>query len=173
MQNKHIIIGTVALLIIGGIVLNTVVEARVAPIGTKFAARHSDGMQDRMIQKLMKRVELTDRQREAAHGIIDAYRPEFDALRDEMRTNGFRLLDISPDHVDYERVVTEVGRSSGELVVEMVEAGSRMRSDLYGILTADQRVRAAELKAEIREEVIELIGIIDPEFDPVALVSGR
>ena len=124
----------------------------------RFFARHGGKqLPDKIKQRVMNDLGLTEAQRAAVDGVLDAHQPQIDELREAMMSDGFRMMAMGPADDDYDQVVEDVSRSSGEQVTAMIRLVSRIRVEVHEVLTLEQRARAGEIKAEVQRDLIELM----------------
>lgn len=102
------------------------------------------------IERLARHLELDDVQRETVENILDAAKPELDALRERLRANHEALRDL--DSSDPE--VQNIAISNGELATEGTLLITRIRGEINAVLTDEQRARLAE-GMERRKERLE------------------
>ena len=66
-----------------------------------------------------------------------------------------------PGDEGYEAAVDDVTRSSADAVKALINLASDVRVELHAMLTPEQRERSAQMKAELRQELLDLIIAFD------------
>ncbi|MDQ7011774.1 MAG: Spy/CpxP family protein refolding chaperone [Mariprofundaceae bacterium] len=97
---------------------------------------------DRMADVL----ELTDEQRQQFRRIHRQARPKLQEIGEAMQDNREALHRLSPADDDYAAKVARLARKQGELVEKMIRVRSRVRAEVYAILTPDQREKAKQMR---------------------------
>ena len=92
-----------------------------------------------MIERMAEHLELDDVQRQSIANIMDAAKPQFEALRSRSLDNrdAIRALDVTA--ADYGTSLRNLASESGELAAELTLLTGRLRADVAGILTDEQR----------------------------------
>lgn len=100
-----------------------------------------------MIERMAEHLDLDDVQRDSLENIINAARPELDALRAQLRANheALRELDVNDPEVQ------NIAISNGELATEGTLLLTRIRSEIDAVLTDEQRAKLAEAKERRKE----------------------
>ncbi len=140
-------------------------------------ARGPDGMRmggpgEMLLGRMGDELQLSDEQRTRIRGIVDASRPEMDALRDEMRTVGARIADADPDDKGYAGAVSQSARRMGELTTQMIERSSAVRAQVHAVLTPAQKAQAAKLKERMQQRWEERRQSRDARRGPPELDDG-
>ena len=144
---RSIILGVVAIAIAG-----VSVAGAWSPLRETSAYMMKGGDEDFsmfMAERLMNRLDMTDEQKAMCRAIIDEHKPIIDEHRKVLRENGFALMDVTPDDSDYDRIVAEMSDNAARLAPEIIAEASRMRAEIYRILTPKQKDKAAEIKADM------------------------
>ena len=95
-----------------------------------------------MIERMAEHLDLDDVQRDSLENIINAARPELDALREKLRANHEALRDLDVNDPE----VQNIAISNGELATEGTLLLTRIRSEIDAVLTDEQRAKLAEAK---------------------------
>lgn len=122
-------------------------EGRPGP-GRHFGG-HGFGMPNpgMMIGRMAEQLDLDDTQRENVQNIVDAAKPELEALREQFRANHEALQEL--DSGDPE--IQNIAISNGQLATEGTLLFSRIRGEIHAVLTDEQLAKAAELKEKRKE----------------------
>ena len=105
------------------------------------------------IARMGDQLGLSADQRQSINGVFDAARPQMQAMRESMRTNVEKLRGTPPDDPNYATVVAQVSQSAAELASKMVTESSQVRSQVYGLLTKEQKAKLPQVEAQMRDQV--------------------
>lgn len=100
-----------------------------------------------ILGRMADRLGLDDTQRETLRNIMDAARPEFDALHEKAKANRDALASLDAGSAE----VQNIAISNGELATEATLLFARVRGEINAVLTEEQRAELAELRA-LRDE---------------------
>jgi len=101
---------------------------------------------DQRIEKMAERLELDDTQRQTVQNIIDAARPEMDALHKRMRVNRENARSVDSNDPDRAVLLNDIAVEKGQLVTEGALLFDRVHNDVSAVLTDEQREKFAELR---------------------------
>ena len=104
---------------------------------------------------MLKELDLTPEQQQTIRGIFDNSHSKFEALHEEMRANRDALLDVSPGDANYQTTVNKVSQQSGDLASRLVLTMSDVRTQVYGVLTDEQRAKLPQVRAEMKARMDE------------------
>jgi Spy/CpxP family protein refolding chaperone len=107
------------------------------------------------MHQMLQDLDLSPEQKETVHGIMENSRPRFEALHEEMRANRDILLDVNPGDANYQTVVNRVSQQSGDLASRLVLAMSDVRSQIYGVLTDEQKAKLPAIRAAMKARMDE------------------
>jgi Spy/CpxP family protein refolding chaperone len=91
---------------------------------------------------------LTAEQRKSIKEFFDQGRPGLEQLRRQMRANSELLAKTRPDDPSYTTVVADVSQSSGEIASQAVLKGSQLRSQVFGVLSEEQKATLVAFENE-------------------------
>lgn len=103
---------------------------------------------------IARELNLTDAQKAQIKQIEDSFRESTKSLHDQLRAAGGGPLDGLADNFD-EAAARAAAQSRASVEVELQVAHARMMSQIYALLTADQKAKVAELKqrfAQMRQQ---------------------
>ena len=100
-----------------------------------------------MIGRMAERLDLDDAQRESVKNIMEAAKPELQALREQFRANQEALQALDAGDPEIQNIAI----SNGELATEATLLFSRIRGEFHAVLTDEQLAKAAELKEQRKE----------------------
>lgn len=102
----------------------------------------------RMIERMTKHLDLDETQQQTVSNIVEAARPEFEALRDKARENRKAMRELETTDPDYSAKLTNLATENGELMASGTILFGRVRAELAAELTDEQR---AKLEARMEE----------------------
>ncbi len=91
-----------------------------------------------MIEHMADHLDLDDVQREQVQNIVEAAKPEFEALREQLRANREALESLATDDPAYSTQLNDIAISNGELATEGTLLFTRVRSEIHAVLTEEQ-----------------------------------
>ena len=94
---------------------------------------------------------LDEDQSQQVKNILEAAKPEFDALRDRGRETRTALMALDPADADYGAALQNLSVESGQVATDLTLLHGRVRSEVNAVLTPEQRELLAERMAEFRE----------------------
>jgi Spy/CpxP family protein refolding chaperone len=100
---------------------------------------------------MFEALQLTPEQRDTLDSIREAYRPRLRALREAGRGSREALMNTAPDDASYAAVVDQASLDAGNNATELVKLMAALRSEMYAVLTVEQRAKALELRGKMRE----------------------
>ena len=119
--------------------------------GERHRMRH-DGFGDpaRMLERMTRHLDLDDNQSLTIGNIIEASRPEIDALRERAQAAHKAMHELDVDDPDYGKNLQNLSTQIGALTSEATLLHGRLRADVFAELTPEQRERAAEARTRMR-----------------------
>lgn len=100
---------------------------------------------------MLRGLNLTDEQKAQVKQIREASKTTVKPIREQMRANRRKLQELSAngnfDAAQVQAIAAQQGNLSAQLIVER----ERVKSQLFQILTPEQRAQAAEMKAKMKE----------------------
>src|SRR5262245_3278172 len=96
---------------------------------------------------------LSAEQRQSIKSIFDAARPQMQSMRDTMHSNLDKLRSTQPDDPKYATVVAQVSQSASELASRMVTESSQVRSQVYALLTKEQKAKLPQIQAQMQDQM--------------------
>lgn len=91
-----------------------------------------------MIEHMADHLDLDDVQREQVQNIVEAARPEFVALREQLRANREALESLATDDPAYATQLNDIAVSNGQLATEGTLLFTRVKSEVHAVLTEEQ-----------------------------------
>jgi Spy/CpxP family protein refolding chaperone len=108
------------------------------------------GMETHMLMRMADELALSPEQRQTIRGFFASAQPGFQKLHEQMRANTKLMLDTQPDDPKYQTVVQQVSQSSAELAQQMVLQSSQLRTQVYGVLTQEQKTKLKAKQSEMQ-----------------------
>ena len=102
----------------------------------------------KMIERVSRRLDLDETQRQSVDNIIEAARPEFSALRKRASDSRRAMMALEPSDPDYSAKLSNLATEIGDAAAEGVRLFGRVRAEFDAELTDEQRAELAELKEE-------------------------
>lgn len=104
-----------------------------------------------MLEHMADHLDLDDTQRAQVENIMEAARPEFEALREQLRANREALESLATDDPAYATELNDIAVSNGQLATEGTLLFTRVRSEVHAVLTEEQRDKLARSKERMRQ----------------------
>jgi protein CpxP len=99
---------------------------------------------------LAHELNLTDAQKAQIKQIEDSFRDSTKSLHEQMFKTGGGPLEGLTDNFD-EAAARAAAQSRASIQVELEVAHAKMMSQIYALLTADQKAKVAQIKAEMQQ----------------------
>ena len=133
MKRKTIaILAVAAILVIGGVFA---IAQRAAHKG--FGGHGMRGEQGAMM--MLRRLDLTSDQQAKVKEIFEANKGTVQPLREQLKANHEKLAALGGDFDEGQ--VTAIAKEQGDLMSQMIVARQKVKSQIFAILTDDQRQR--------------------------------
>ncbi len=100
----------------------------------------------------LKQLNLTDAQRQSVHSIMAAEHPQMQKMHEQMHTMLQTFETTLPDDPNYATVVAQATTQSQEMAAQMVKHVSDMRTQIYALLTTDQKKQLPGILKSIAAE---------------------
>jgi protein CpxP len=134
-KRSIVILAVAAILVIGGI------------FAIAQRARHHGfgglGMHGRGEMMALRALDLTDDQKAKVKEIMEANKSANQPIREQMKANHQKLADLKG--IFDEAAIIEIAKNQGDLTAQMILARQRVRSQIFAILTDEQKTKAEEL----------------------------
>ena len=100
---------------------------------------------------MFRGIDLTDEQKTQVKQITEASKTNVKPIREQMKANRQKLQELSAngnfDAAQVQAIAAQQGNLSARLIVEK----ERVKSQIFQVLTPEQRAKAAEMKAKMKE----------------------
>lgn len=98
------------------------------------------------LEHLGKELGLTAEQHDTIKGFFEQARPGFEQLHRSLRESADLLARTAPDDPNYTAVVAQASQSAGDVATQVVLKGSQLRSQIFGVLSSEQKAKLVELE---------------------------
>ena len=119
--------------------------------GPMFGAGHGFGNPELMLEHMADYLDLDDAQRQTVENIIEAHKPQIQALREQARSNREALQSLDASDPAYETTLNNLALSNGELATEGTLLMTRLKTEISAVLTDDQLEKLARGKERMRQ----------------------
>ena len=143
MKKKTIaILAVAAILVIGGVFA---IAQRAVHKG--FGGYGMRGGQRAMM--MLKHLDLTDDQRAKVKDIFEANKGTVQPIFAELKANHEKLAALGGSFDEGQ--VTAIAKAQGELMSQLIVARQTVKSQIFAILTDDQKAKAAQMQQEMKQ----------------------
>ena len=104
-----------------------------------------------MLEHMADHLDLDDAQRETVKNILEAAKPEMEALREQFKANREALEALDTSDPAYSTELNNIALSNGQLATDGTLLFTRVRAEVNAVLTDEQREKAARAKERRRE----------------------
>ena len=118
-------------------------DGRKGQPGAPFPGLAGPGLK---VERMAKHLELDEAQKQSIENILDASRPEFQALRTDFRANRRALDALDPADANYSAAINDIAAENGRLATEGTLLMSRVRNEIHAVLTEEQRAKLEQGK---------------------------
>ena len=109
------------------------------------------GDPERMVEMLTRRLDLDATQSQTIDNILTAAKPEMDALRERLKAGKSAMRELDVDAADYGSQLQNLSTEIGAMTSEATLLFGRLRADVAGVLTPEQREQAAAAMSGMRD----------------------
>lgn len=99
---------------------------------------------EKMIRGITRRLELDEVQVQQVRNIIDAKKPEFEAMREQGREQHMARRELDESDVDYAAKLDQLANTRRDLEASSKELRGRIRTEINAILTPEQQAKFSE-----------------------------
>ena len=101
---------------------------------------------DRIVEHMSRRLELDERQELAIRKIVDAAKPEAEALRQQVQSDRRAMHDLNVADAEYDAKLQDYASRNGELATQMTLLHGRTMAKVKAELTDEQRAKFSEVR---------------------------
>lgn len=120
------------------------------PGGPMFGGGPGFGNPEYMLEHMADYLDLDDAQRQTVSNIIEAHKPEIQALREQARSNRETLESLDQADPAYETTLNNVALSNGELATQGTLLTTRLKTEISAVLTDEQREKLERGKERMK-----------------------
>ncbi len=106
-----------------------------------------------MIEHMADHLDLDDAQRATIGNILEAVRPEAEALREQFRANREALHALDTSDPAYETTLNNLAMSQGQLATEGILLATRIRTEIRAVLTDEQAEKLERGKERMKKRI--------------------
>jgi Spy/CpxP family protein refolding chaperone len=99
----------------------------------------------------LRGLDLTDEQQTQVKQIAEASRKKNKSVHEQMRTNHQKLDELTANGAFDEAQVTAIANQQGALSAQMIVEKERTKSQIFALLTDEQKAKAAQIKEQMKE----------------------
>lgn len=114
--------------------------------------RHGKRGGDKGMGMMLRGLDLTDAQKAQVKAIHEANFESTKSLREQMKANHDQLETATAGGAFNESQVQAIAQQQGALHAQMIVAREKVKSQVFAILTVDQKAKAAEMKAQFEQK---------------------
>ena len=107
----------------------------------------------RWVERLSRRLDLDETQQQNVTNVLEAAKPQLEALREQVRDTRKALRELDIEDPDYAAKLDNLAAVQGQLATERVVLMGRLRADVGAQLTAEQRAEMSDLMDGFRNRV--------------------
>lgn len=122
-----------------------------AAIAFPGGGHHREHNPEKRMEKMLDAVDASAEQRAAIHGVLEAQKPNRQALREQSREVHKQARTLDPLSGDYLQQVEVIAQRKGELSAEHFRQRALLRQQVAMNLTETQRAKLAEMKEQRRQ----------------------
>ena len=106
-----------------------------------------------LLEHMADHLDLTDEQRTSVKTILEAAKPEIEAVREQARANHEALQALDPADPAYDAELNNIALSNGELATTGTLLAVRVRSEVHAILTEEQIAKLERGKERMKKRM--------------------
>ena len=98
---------------------------------------------------MLRQLNLTDDQKSKVKDILETNRSAVEPIREAMKANHEKLAALNGNYD--EEQVSAIAKEQGDLTAQMIVARQRVKSQIFAILTDEQKAKAAQLHDAMKQ----------------------
>lgn len=110
----------------------------------KRGGHHRGGM-------MLRGLDLTDEQKAQVKQIMEASKAKTQPLRESLNANRQKMKEVTANGAFDEAQITSLATEKGTLSVQMSVERARLKSQVFALLTAEQKAKAAEMESRMKD----------------------
>jgi periplasmic protein CpxP/Spy len=100
---------------------------------------------------MLRGLDLTDAQKAQVKEIMEASRAKVQPIRESMKANRQKLNETTANGAFNETQVQSLATEQANLSAQLLVERTRVKSQIFALLTPEQKAKAAELKSQMKE----------------------
>ncbi|HEU5336649.1 MAG TPA: Spy/CpxP family protein refolding chaperone [Terriglobales bacterium] len=152
MNRKRIVIGLAVLLVAVG----------AAAVAQNMAGRgghwHKGDFLNRRLAHLTRTLDLSDAQQQQVKSLVEAQRPAFKALMQQMVSERQQMLTATQNGQFDAAKVQAIANQQGQTMASLIVARQELQSKIYGLLTPEQRTKFDQMQQRRMEHMQKWLG---------------
>lgn len=116
----------------------------------KRGGHHRGGM-----ERIFRALDLTDEQKAQMKAIRQASKDSTKPIREQMKANRQKLQTLSESGTFDEAQVRAIAAEQGNLSAQLIVEKEKVKSQIFNLLTPEQKAKAAEIKAQFKQKMQE------------------
>jgi Spy/CpxP family protein refolding chaperone len=117
------------------------------------APKHGAGMRRHFGQRMATELGLTDQQKTQIKQILENEKPKVQPLRDQLRNEHQQMAALTKDGAFDEAQVRNIANQQAQTQANLIVERQRVKSEIYQLLTPDQRTKADQMKAQLGQRM--------------------
>lgn len=106
-----------------------------------------------MLEHMADHLDLTDEQRINVENILQAAKPEIEAIRDQAKANRETIQALDPADPAYDVELNNIAASNGELATTGTLLAVRVRNEVHAVLTEEQIAKLERGKERMKQRM--------------------
>lgn len=101
------------------------------------------------VMMMLRRLDLTSDQQAKVKEILDANKGTVQPIREQLKANHEKLAALGGNFDEGQ--VTAIAKEQGDLMSQMIVARQKVKSQIFAILSDEQKAKAEQLRQEMKE----------------------
>ncbi|MDX2034132.1 MAG: Spy/CpxP family protein refolding chaperone [Blastocatellia bacterium] len=152
---------SVAAILVAGAVFAVAQTGRqhgFGPFGGRFAAGNAQRMIDRVLNRASVVLGLTDEQETQIKAILETAKPTVQPLVAQLAVNHKALAEATANGAFNETQVKAIAARQGDTLAALIVEKERVKTQIYAILTPEQRAQAEQIRERIENRLKDHFG---------------
>lgn len=100
---------------------------------------------------MLRGLDLTDEQKAQVKQIMEASKEKSQSLRESLKANREKMNEATANGAFDEAQVTALATEKGNISAQMTVEHARSKSQIFALLTAEQKAKAVEMKSKMKD----------------------
>ena len=100
---------------------------------------------------MFRGLDLTDAQKTQVKQIMESSKATAKPIREQMKANQQKLAQLAENGNFDEAQVQAIAAQQGNLTAQMIVEKEKIKSQMFAVLTDEQKAKAAEMKAQMKQ----------------------